>query len=175
MARAAVAPPKPPPITTTRGAAWASAGAVTPATAAAPVAARNCRRLTPNSAMSVSRSLLGRIPLRDRLDFRVGEAFGNPPHDRGWALPALEGLHLASELGSAAAPQPGDGSDQRGVKRMTPGTGAGTRRRFSPSRRTGQQQHRCEDKDPHSTPAGLPTRRRSSSNWRRGLLLAGPD
>src|SRR5262245_16051089 len=100
-ARAALAPAKPPPITTTRGAAWAEAGAAIRATAAAPSEARSWRRFKPR-AISASLSLGRRVPLGDGLRLRFREALGNPTHDRARALPASEGLHLAEKLRGAA-------------------------------------------------------------------------
>src|SRR6185436_6101779 len=142
MARAAVAPAKPPPITTTRGAAWAKAGAAMWATGAAPSEARNCRRFKPSRAISASLSLDRRVPLGDGLRLRLRKALGDPAHDRARALPAFEGLHLTGHLGGAATAKPGDGRGNRSAQRMTPGTGAGARRRLGPPHRTGQQQHR---------------------------------
>jgi hypothetical protein len=94
-----VAPPKPPPMTTTRapGPALIPAHAArVPVAASAPPDFRKSRRVT---FMAGSRSVLQRRKVGcERVDFRVGIALGDLMHDRGGALARLELLHLLDDV-----------------------------------------------------------------------------
>src|SRR5262245_55485182 len=98
-ARAALAPANPPPTTTTRGAAWASAGAaIRPAVAA--VEARNSRRLKCLGDMA-GLLLLG-VPGGDRRDLGVAVALGDAVHHGRRLRAGPERLHLRDDLGRVA-------------------------------------------------------------------------
>src|SRR5262245_60408078 len=172
MARAAVPPAKPPPITTTRGARWAKAGAASPAAdTAAPIAARACRRLTLLLAMALPpRSFLGSEPIGDGLNFRLGKAFGDPAHHRARFLPAFEGLHLACKLRRTAPCEPRNGCVGGGAERMTAGTGAGTRRRLGGGR-AGHDEIGGDGEEEKSTHARAQTIGKKEQTVKRPLLV----
>src|SRR5262249_27089446 len=104
-ARARLAPAKPPPTTTTRGAAWPSAGAPkrTDAAAAEAADARNWRRVGGIAERVHLPSFLPGVPVGNGLDFSIGEAFGDAVHHGCGLLPGLEGLHLGDDVGGLPA------------------------------------------------------------------------
>src|ERR1700674_2245308 len=102
-ARAQLAPAKPPPTTTMRGAApWPIAGMASIAVAPAAATWRNSRRLFCMASHSAD-LFLRAIPGCNRLDLVVGESLGDPVHDGGRALPGPEGAHGARDLLGIAA------------------------------------------------------------------------
>src|SRR3954465_15946150 len=114
MKRAADAPANPPPITTTRGPVpCASAGRGS--NAAAPATLRKSRRLL---CATIERLLLLRlIPCGDRLDFLVGESFGDAIHDGAGPLAGFVCTYLAGDIGRRP-------SDTRGHRRIDARSGA---------------------------------------------------
>src|SRR5690242_1075444 len=93
MKRAAVAPAKPPPITTTFGPAPCAMAGIG-SNAAALAVFRNWRRFV----LIARLLLLLLVPGRDRAGLLVGEALRDTVHDRALALAGLEGGHLADDL-----------------------------------------------------------------------------
>src|SRR5688500_12777097 len=96
MYLAAVAPPKPPPITTTR--AVDGAGLAHPLRDTAPASFKKSRRFMPSP-------LLAGEPRRHRIDLRVAIALGDLVHHGGRALAVAEGPHLGCGV---LARQPGE-------------------------------------------------------------------
>src|SRR5712691_449333 len=86
MYLAAVAPPYPPPMTTTR--AFDDAVLAQPASDIAPASFRKSLRFI------VASFLLRRKVAGEQVDLRVGVALGDLVHHGGGALALLEGLHL---------------------------------------------------------------------------------
>src|SRR5437763_1483303 len=116
MKRAADAPAKPPPITTTFGPApWAIAGIGS--SAAAPALCRNCRRLV----LIARLLLLLLIPSRNRAGFLVGKALGDAVHDGALAFARFERRHLADDLRGGPAGERWHRCFHARVRRMTAG------------------------------------------------------
>src|SRR5947209_18072968 len=109
-ARAQLAPATPPPTTTTRTPAPCAIAGIGMSAAEAPAAAalRNSRRLVRLVMMCVPMAsiLLRCKPGGDRLDFVLGEAFGDAVHDRRRPLAGAEVGHCGDDLRRIAADQP---------------------------------------------------------------------
>ena len=173
MARAAVAPAKPPPITSTRGAAWANAGLPIPATAAAPApsAARACRRLKRGCAISAP-LISGQRTSRRWLGFpRPKSPWRCDPSPCPGFCPLLKACMPAASSAALRPISRGTAVSTRALRRMAAGTGGRARRRLGPPRRAWHQQHRCDHKDPGCTHGVTPSEGAAEQQPDR-LLLA---
>src|SRR6267142_2549581 len=145
-ARAQLAPPKPPPITTTRGAACANAGsgnasAVTVAALAPQNSRRLMRWLIPMLAPLL---LLCREPRRNRAQLVVGEALGDAVHDGGGKRAVAKSSHRGHDLTGVATVQPRNGPGRRCPCGVAAGAGCRARRGLgSRQRRQARRHNRC--------------------------------
>src|SRR2546421_10235683 len=128
-ARAQVAPASPPPTTTTRGPAPCAIAGIGMSAAEMPAAAalRNSRRLVRLVVMRVPMAsiLLRCKPGGDRLDFVLGEAFGDAVHDRRRPLAGAEVGHGGDDLPRIAADQARHGGIDARPRRMAAGARGG--------------------------------------------------
>ncbi len=133
-ARAAVAPAKPPPITTTRGPAWASAGA-------SKVGCGRGPHRQPETARRFKLTCHDPPPAhfcwprtsRRWLALRVSvKPLAIRPMTVLGLLPAFEGLHLRHMSAALRPASLGTAVSTAALGAWQPGTGAGTRRRLGP-------------------------------------------